>query len=51
MTLSHTSKRIKPRNPIARNLSAFRAKVVPNKKRYTRKGKHNEKEIATHSHY
>jgi len=51
MNSSRTLKRNKKRNPIALNLRVFRSQVVPNKKRYTRKGRKNENEIKTHSHY
>jgi hypothetical protein len=45
MISSRISKRNKPRNPIARNLGAFRSQVVISKKRNSKKERKHEKKI------
>jgi len=50
MNLSHTSK-INRRNPIARNLRAFRSQVVASKKRNSKKDRKDEKKIIANQGY
>jgi len=45
MISSRISNRNKPRNPIARNLGAFRSQVVISKKRNSKKERKHEKKI------